>query len=119
MSAEAAVPLLSVTVLLGQGPRQTRQVDLRLPLGSTAAQAVLASGLLLDCTPAQRDQLSLALWGKACGPEAVLHDHDRLELLRALVVDPKEARRLRYRRDGVRPAARRVGRTDPGPERMR
>jgi len=33
----------------------------------------------------------------------VLHAHDRLELLRPLQVDPKEARHLRYRRDGIRP----------------
>jgi putative ubiquitin-RnfH superfamily antitoxin RatB of RatAB toxin-antitoxin module len=35
-----------------------------------------------------------------------LHDGDRVELTRGLLVDPKEARRQRYRRDGVRGKAR-------------
>jgi len=40
--------------------------------------------------------------GRACDPDTVLGDDDRLELLRPLQVDPKEARRLRYRRDGLK-----------------
>jgi putative ubiquitin-RnfH superfamily antitoxin RatB of RatAB toxin-antitoxin module len=35
-----------------------------------------------------------------------LHAGDRVELTRDLLVDPKEARRQRYRRDGVRGKAR-------------
>jgi hypothetical protein len=49
------------------------------------------------------DTLTLALWGRAITPATVLQPQDRLELLRPLLVDPKEARRMRYRRDGIRP----------------
>jgi putative ubiquitin-RnfH superfamily antitoxin RatB of RatAB toxin-antitoxin module len=37
----------------------------------------------------------LALHGVRTTPEAVLHDGDRIELLRPLVADPKDARRKR------------------------
>ena len=49
------------------------------------------------------DALTLGLWGRAITPATVLQPQDRLELLRPLLVDPKEARRQRYRRDGIRP----------------
>jgi len=98
---------LSVTVALAAAPRQVQHVLLRLPAGSAAAQAVQASGLLATIDPALLATLSLALWGKPCSAGTLLRDHDRLELLRPLIVDPKEARRQRYRRDGVRKVAQR------------
>lgn len=44
----------------------------------------------------------LALWGRRCTPERRLRTGDRVEWLRPLVVDPKESRRLRYRKTGGR-----------------
>jgi putative ubiquitin-RnfH superfamily antitoxin RatB of RatAB toxin-antitoxin module len=41
---------------------------------------------------------TLAVWGRRCGPDRPLRDGDRVELLRPLTCDPKESRRLRYRR---------------------
>jgi len=37
----------------------------------------------------------LAVLGRLTTPDTVLHDHDRIEILRPLAIDPKEARRLR------------------------
>jgi putative ubiquitin-RnfH superfamily antitoxin RatB of RatAB toxin-antitoxin module len=48
-----------------------------------------------------------AVWGRVVEPATVLHDLDRVELLRPLQVDPKEARRLRYRSQAERTGARR------------
>lgn len=99
--------LLAVTVAWASAPRQVRELQLQLPAGSTAAQALQASGLLAEPALAPAADWVLGLWGRVIGGEVVLHDHDRLELLRPLRVDPKEARRQRYRRDGVRKVARR------------
>ena len=41
--------------------------------------------------------MSLGIWGRACVPGTVLREGDRLEIYRPLKVDPKEARRQRYR----------------------
>ena len=47
----------------------------------------------------------LALWGrKAAAQEARLRDGDRVEVLRPLQVDPKVARRERFRKQGSRAA---------------
>ena len=42
--------------------------------------------------------LQVGVWGRKCDVTAVLRDRDRVELYRPLTVDPKEARRLRYKR---------------------
>lgn len=102
---------IAVEVAYAAGPHRVERVPLRLPAGATAAEALRASGLPARLGDALLDTLSLALWGRACPPDTVLRDRDRLELLRPLQVDPKEARRQRYRRDGLR--------RRPGPRRER
>ena len=70
-------------------PRRFERVALELPDGATLGDALAASGLPLDGIA------GYALHGERAGPEAALHDGDRVELLRPLVMDPKEARRKR------------------------
>jgi len=110
----AADDTIGVEVAYAAGAHQVDCVALRLPAGSTAAEALRASGWPARLGDALLDTLSLALWGRACAPDTVLRDRDRLELLRPLLVDPKEARRQRYRRDGLRPR-RRAPRATAGP----
>jgi len=68
-----------------------RVVVVELPPGATAADAVRASGL--DAAYA-----ALGRFGRKIGAGTMLKDGDRVELLRALAADPKEARRGRARR---------------------
>ena len=70
---------------------EQRVVAVELPAGSTAADAVAASGL-------GREGLQLAMHGRRVAPRRSLRDGDRVELLRPLAEDPKEARRRRARR---------------------
>jgi putative ubiquitin-RnfH superfamily antitoxin RatB of RatAB toxin-antitoxin module len=66
-------------------------VPLQLPEGATAEQAVAMSGL-----PAAGRRMGIG--GKVVEATHVMRDGDRVELLRPLAADPKEARRLRARR---------------------
>ena len=93
---------IAVTVVYAAAPHQVDTVALHLSTGATAADALHASGLRLRLGAQALDGLTLGLWGRACAPATLLRDGDRLELLRPLLVDPKEARRQRYRRDGLR-----------------
>ena len=90
---------LRVEVVYCPGPGQVDRTELRLPSGSTAAQALQASGVLAR-HGLQPDALGLGVWCRAAEPDTVLRDRDRVELYRPLTVDPKEARRLRYRKRG-------------------
>ena len=77
-------------------PGQHWSVRLQLAPGSTARQAwqqALATGAMPP--DAQREDLGLAIYGRAIPETAVLRDGDRLELLRPLQADPKQGRRDR------------------------
>ena len=63
----------------------------------TVAVALQASGVLhRHCLDA--GQVHVGVWNHACEQDRRLRDGDRVELYRVLTVDPKEARRLRYKR---------------------
>jgi hypothetical protein len=68
-------------------------VELDVPPGTTAAQAVKASGI------AERhpgvDVSQLGIFGRRVAADAALADGDRVEIYRPLALDPKEARRRR------------------------
>jgi len=92
---------LDVEVVYGVGPHQVDRVSLRLAPGSTVGDAVAASGLR-DRHPelAGPDPLDTGVWCRAAAADTALRDRDRVEVYRPLTVDPKEARRLRYKRRG-------------------
>ncbi len=65
--------------------------------GATVADAIGASGLAERHQDADILQLSVGVWGRRCDPSHALAAGDRVEVYRPLLVDPKDARRLRYR----------------------
>ena len=69
-------------------PGRFEEVTLTLPKGCTAGQVRDASGL-------GKTALGMAVFGVRVNETSVLNDGDRLELLRALTIDPKDARRKR------------------------
>ena len=81
---------IRVEVVLAH-PDAHESVRLELPEGSTLEEAVRASGL-------EPGAGKFGIFGKARRPEVRLADGDRVEIYRALSVDPKEARRRRARR---------------------
>jgi uncharacterized protein len=88
---------LRVEVVYCPGPGHIDQTALSLAPGSTVADALRASGVLArhGLDPAAVD---LGVWCRLATPDAPLRDRDRVEVYRPLLVDPKEARRLRYKR---------------------
>ncbi len=88
---------LRVAVAFSPRPRQVELAELVLPLGSTVADALRASGLL-EAHDLVLEHLACGIWGREQPLTGVLRDGDRVELYRPLCVDPKEARRLRYKR---------------------
>jgi putative ubiquitin-RnfH superfamily antitoxin RatB of RatAB toxin-antitoxin module len=86
------VPRLRIEVCYAQAQRQVL-VPLDLPEGATAGDALAASGLGSVAKP-----LLLAVFGRRVSLEARLRHGDRVDILRPLAADPKEARRQRARR---------------------
>ena len=98
-------PEIHVEVVLGVAPREVRIVRLSLPAGSTVRDALRLSGLFGQVAGFTEDSLaagqwSVGVWGRKERPGHVLRERDRIEVVRGLNVDPKEARRVRYRAQG-------------------
>jgi putative ubiquitin-RnfH superfamily antitoxin RatB of RatAB toxin-antitoxin module len=78
-------------------PDIQRIVSLQAPAGITALDAVRRSGLLDAFPEIDADTLRLGVFGKAVTADRVLREHDRVEIYRPLLADPKEVRRRRAR----------------------
>ncbi|WP_425259592.1 RnfH family protein [Rubrivivax sp. RP6-9] len=99
----ARAETLPVEVVYCPQPGQVDQVRLQMTAGATLADALQASGLL-QRHALVAEGLRMGIWGKLREPATPLRAHDRIEIYRPLTVDPKEARRLRYKRNKA-PAA--------------
>jgi putative ubiquitin-RnfH superfamily antitoxin RatB of RatAB toxin-antitoxin module len=63
--------------------------------GTTIGQAIAASGLLAELPGFDLATCPVGIYGKKRPLDTVLREHDRIELYRPLVADPKESRRRR------------------------
>ena len=99
---------MQITVVYAPEARQMRQWMIDMPAGSTLAQALAQSGAMAELADlAERlatGDLTAGIWGRAAMPAQVLENGDRVELYRALRVDPKVARRERFKGQGSRGA---------------
>jgi putative ubiquitin-RnfH superfamily antitoxin RatB of RatAB toxin-antitoxin module len=80
---------LRIEVVYALAGRQ-QIVELRLHQGATAGEAVRLSGMA-------GGGIRLGIGGKEIAADRTLRDGDRVELLRPLAADPKDARRKRAR----------------------
>lgn len=87
-----------VTVAYSPGPGVVDEVAVELPAGATVADALRASGVLERYPGIDLATQRVGVWGKFGAPGDAVRERDRIEVYRALKVDPKEARRQRYRK---------------------
>ena len=101
--------VLNITVVCAPEPRVIHSVAFQVPVGASLRDAIHLSGVLeqlgLEGLPSENGYLNLGpysagIWGKTQNLDTPLRDRDRIELTRGLRVDPKEARRQRYRKQG-------------------
>lgn len=69
--------------------------ELEVEEGTTIEQAIGMSGLLAEVPAIDLALQPVGLHGKKRPLETVLREHDRIEIYRPLVADPKESRRRR------------------------
>ncbi len=63
--------------------------------GCTASQAIDQSTLLTEAGLQLDEDILIGIYGKQCPSDTPLHDQDRVEIYRPLLLSPTEARRLR------------------------
>ncbi len=96
-SGDASSPtpsILTVTVCYALPDVQTL-IECRLPVGSTAIQAIRASAILEQHPELDPQACKIGIFGKVQPLDTVLSQGDRVELYRPLKVDPKVARQRR------------------------
>lgn len=70
-------------------------IAVELPEGATLQQALEASGILQRYPQIDLGTQKVGVFGKLKPLDAVLADHDRVEIYRSLLVDPKLSRQRR------------------------
>ena len=93
--------VLKVEVLFSPGPRQVYSMCVLVSNGATVQDALNASGFKQRFSEFN-DTLQVGIWSCAVALTTLLKTGDRVEIYRPLAVDPKEARRLRYKRNPIK-----------------
>ena len=103
-----AEPSIQVVLCWSLGPRHVQEQSLQVPEGSTV-QTVLAQSLALwlhsqdpdvDVSLSSLNFQQPGIWGRKVAWTHGVQAGDRIELYRELKVDPKVARRQRFKRQG-------------------
>ena len=84
---------MKIEVCYALADRATR-IEVEVGDRATVADALLASGIEAS-QGLNGGGSGFAIFGRRALPDTPLHDGDRVEILRPLTIDPKEARRLR------------------------
>jgi putative ubiquitin-RnfH superfamily antitoxin RatB of RatAB toxin-antitoxin module len=95
---------MRVSVLYSPAPREVREWIGDVPANATLAMALQASGIEREFPGIDWRSADLGIWGRKASIDQPLREHDRVEVYRPLVVDPKVARRERFRKQGARAA---------------
>src|SRR5688572_24750022 len=76
-------------------PEQQVIIPIRMAQGTTAEEAIKASGIINKFPEIDLNINKIGVFGKLSKLDAVLRDLDRVEIYRPLIADPKEVRRQR------------------------
>lgn len=99
---ETAANLLNISVAASLQRECVEEWALQLAPGASVANVLAASVVAGHLTQAAASQAVCGIWGRVVAPEQEVCDGDRVELYRALTVDPKVARRERFAQQGAR-----------------
>jgi putative ubiquitin-RnfH superfamily antitoxin RatB of RatAB toxin-antitoxin module len=107
---------MAISIVVAFSPRAREVVEIRLTVeqGCTVAQVLQSGDFLANLLTHGIEVAGFGVWGRKVGKNDVLQELDRLEIYRALTVDPKVARRERFVKQGAKKAAglfakRRIG----------
>ncbi len=92
---------LKIEIVLAFREQQWVQNHL-VPSGTTVLELVAESGILAALPDMKLSDFALAIYGRIVKPEHELCDGDRVEILRPLTIDPKQARHRRAQLKSVK-----------------
>lgn len=76
-------------------PEEQLILSLEVAEGTQVGEAIEQSGILEHFPEIDIEKSKVGIFSKACTTQTVLRAHDRIEIYRALIADPKEVRKRR------------------------
>ena len=98
-AAEQSAELLHVTLCYATPDIEILR-ELSVAPGTTIGEAIAASRALAPWPEFDPETHPVGIFGKKRPLDTVLREHDRIELYRPLVADPKDSRRRRAEKKG-------------------
>jgi len=83
---------IRIEVVFGLADRQ-KLVSIDIDAGADCADAISQSGIAAEFPELDLNVLPVAIWGRPAARSNGLKDGDRIEILRPLQMDPRDARR--------------------------
>lgn len=94
---------INITLFYASSQEQV-EIPLSIARDTTAIRAIKASGILERFPELVMHELSIGVFGQKVAFDVLLQEGDRLEIYRALLIDPKQARLNRVlQKKGVPP----------------
>jgi len=85
-----------ITIEVAYGAARSQTIlRLQVKSGTTVGEAINLSGILKQIPEINLGANKVGIFGKLARTDTVLCNRDRVEIYRALIADPKEARRRR------------------------
>ncbi len=103
MAKPEGVHGLRIEVIFSPASRRVKSWTAALPAGATLQMALMATAFS-DFPELRSACLVVGVWGEKKCLNHLLQSADRVEIYRALQVDPKLARRERFKRQGAKTA---------------
>lgn len=94
---------IKISLCYASGPNPLLRA-LEVDAGTTIGEAIELSGMLQDAPEINLVTMPVGIYGKKKTLDTVLQARDRVEIYRPLIVDPKNARRRRAKKDTAAPA---------------
>ncbi len=96
--------MIEVEVVYAE-PAGQKLIALQVPVGTTALEAIKQSGILQDFPSIDLDTVTFGIFSRPLdgrstptADEYIMQEHDRVEIYRPLLIDPKQARLRRAAR---------------------
>jgi len=95
MATDNVLPITIPIEVAYASANQSWLIPFKVEEGTTVQQAIASSGILEQCPDINLQTNKVGLFSKIVELDVPVRAGDRIEIYRPLILDPKEARRLR------------------------
>ncbi len=99
MATDNAIPISIPIEVAYASPQQSWLIPFNVEEGTTIQQAIVTSGILDQCPAIDLKINEVGIFSKIVTLDTLVRAGDRIEIYRPLILDPKQARRLRAKKE--------------------